>query len=138
MKTKRHTKIIFLAVSLIIVSFAAYFIFFTHSRKIVYSEDIFSEMKNYCNHLQSLVKHSGCPTCFNEMTSCTFVSSSEFESNLNGDICYSEKIGNQSVLSVKRHLIYGRNDRSGSVVLKFNLSENGTILSEDFPEKSCV
>jgi hypothetical protein len=138
MKAKLPAKIAILIISLVIVSFAVYFLFFQPPEKIVYSENIFSEMKNYCNHLQSLVKHSGCPTCFHEMTSCIFVNSSEFELNLNGDICYSEKIGNQSVLSIKRHLIYGRNDRPGSVVLKFNLSENGTILSEDFPEKSCV
>jgi len=128
-----------------IILVSAYFLFFQNTSnsepEISQSEliqNVFPVMEIYCQNLESQVIHSACPTCWNsEISDCVFVESqSEFENG--DDVCLLQKIGNDYSLSINRHLVYGRNDRPGSVILKFTLDADGNILSQDLPEKTCL
>jgi hypothetical protein len=70
------------------------------------------------------------------MTDCEFVGESEFENGQ--DVCLLKKIGDDYLLSVSRHLIYGRNTRIGYVTLNFTLDDKGNITSQNLPEMPCL
>jgi hypothetical protein len=98
---------------------------------------IIPEMKDYCQDLQSKAINSACPTCkFPNIETCNIVEGKLGTSM--GDECLIKKNGEDYIIQVKRDLIYGRNDRPGTVILTFNINSNGKIISKDLPEKSCV
>lgn len=139
---KRNLTIaLILILGIILVS--SYFLFFqntSNSEEELSQSDlvknVFPMMETYCQNLDSQVIHSACPTCRNQMTDCDFVGESEFENGQ--DVCLLKKIGDDYSLSIRRHLIYGRNTRTGYVVMNFTIDKDGNILSQDLPEKSCM
>ena len=141
----KRNSIIALILILGIILVSAYFLFFQNTssseNQISQSElikNISPIMEAYCQNLESQAIHSACPTCWNsQMSDCVFVEN-QTELERGDDVCLLQKIGNDYSLSINRHLVYGRNDRPGSVILKFNLDADGNIISQDLPEKICL
>lgn len=103
---------------------------------------ILPEINNYCETLDNNVIHSACPTCTsykNEANESYIYVNDINEEEIDRVHKYTiEKDGENYLVDVKMHLIYGRNDRPGEVILEFELDKNGNIIDMTLPFKGCM
>ncbi len=141
---------IILIIGIILIIAVGAYVYFSpqpEQRKLLTTEEILlimikPEIDAYCNNLNTKAINSNCPTClyYNlEDKDSSYLFVNNFDEGAYDLHRYTiEETDEGFIVNMKMHLIYGRNDRPGEVILTFNIDKDKGIINKNMPEMNCL